>query len=148
MGTAADVDAGEIKHPVSGGFRLGPFWCRRLQLLSALSQAGLLGPIGEEAVVADSHEARGQNVLQEAVNEFFGRKGERLLPVSVGAISVAERHLRLIAGEQTVIGDGHTMRVTSQIVQQFLGTGECPTRFSVTWRYLTVVFRLLWPIKI
>ncbi len=90
MGTAADVDAGEIEHPISSGLGLGRFRCRRLQLLSALSQAGLLGAIGEEAVVTDSHESRRQNVQQETAKELFRGKGSCLLPISVGAISVAE----------------------------------------------------------
>ena len=98
VGTAADVDAGKIEHPVSSGFGLGRFWRRHLQLLSALSQAGLLGAIGEEAVVTDSHESRRQNVQQETAKELLRRKGSCFLPISIGTISVAELHLPVIAG--------------------------------------------------
>ncbi len=116
VGTAADVDAGKIKHPISSGFRFGRFWCRRLQLLSALSQAGLLGPIGEEAVVAVSHEAGRHNVQEEKADELFCGKGSCLPPVSVGTVSIAKLHLLVLAGQQAVIGNGDAVRVTSQIV--------------------------------
>jgi hypothetical protein len=135
VGTAADVDAGKIEHPVSSGFGLGRFWCRRLQLLSALSQAGLLGAIGEEAVVTDSHESGRQNVQQETANELFRGKGSCLPPISVGAISVAELHLPVIAGQQAVIGDGDAMRVTSQIVQELLGAREGWLRVDDPWLF-------------
>ena len=103
VGTAADVDAGKIEHPISSGFWFGRFWCRRLQLLSALSQAGLLDAIGEEAVVADSHEAGRQNVQQETADELFCGKGSCLPSVSVGTVSIAKLHLLVLAGQQAVI---------------------------------------------
>ena len=135
MGTAADVGAGEIKHPVSSGFRLGRFWCRRLQLLSALSQAGLLDAIGEEAVVADSHESRRQNVQQETADELFCGKGSCLPPVSVGAVSIAKPHLLVFAGQQAVIGNGDAVRVTSQVVQQLPGAREGRLGIDDPWMF-------------
>ena len=83
--------------------------------------------------MTDSHESRRQNVQQETANQFFGWKGEGLPPVSVGTISVAERHLLVIATQEAVIGDGDAMRVTSQVVQQLFGTCEGWLRIDNPW---------------
>ncbi len=48
-----------------------------------------LGAVGEKAEMTDTHEAIGQDVEQEAADEFFGIEGHRFQPVfvSLGAKS-------------------------------------------------------------
>jgi len=43
----------------------------------------LFGSIGEKAEVTDTHDAIGQDVEQEAADEFFGIEGHRFQPVFV-----------------------------------------------------------------
>ena len=60
---------------------------------------------------------------QEAAQELIvGQRGELVL---VGGIAPAEGgHLAIGKGDQPMVGDGHAMGVTAQIVQHVLGATE------------------------
>jgi hypothetical protein len=55
--------------------------------------------VGEEAEVADAHEAARQQVEQEAAQELIDRQSEQALLVGVGGVSPAEGDLALFANE-------------------------------------------------
>ena len=129
-GTAGEVDAGESveeRAPILGqrGRRLrsGGEQHRRHQpngdsqpLVHGLEQATcdleLRGGVarGEQAVVANFHEARGKDVLQEAVDEDVGR--ERQGGIALGA------EMDAVVGEveQPLVGEPDLVRVATEVL--------------------------------
>jgi len=53
------------------------------QQLSALRESVFFGAVGEKAEVTDAHETIGQDVEQEAADEFFGIESLRFQPVFI-----------------------------------------------------------------
>jgi hypothetical protein len=70
--------------------------------------------------MADTHETFGQDVQQEAAQELIERKRQQLLFVVVGAIAPTKRDLSDSKGNQSMIGDGHAMSVTTEIAEHML----------------------------
>ena len=83
---ALEVHPGETEEEIADGLdRSGG----RRRLAQERATAGELGgpaTIGEQAEVADAHEAVGHDVLQEAADELRGRQGHDLHPVAVGVV--------------------------------------------------------------
>jgi len=83
-------------------------------------------PVGEEAEVADAHEAFGKHVQQEAAQELLdGQRHEPLL-VAMGGISPAEGHVVLGERDQPAVGDSHAMGVCAEIAQGVFRSSEWP----------------------
>lgn len=80
--------------------------------------------IGQQAVVADTPESVGQDVLQKAANELGGGEFVRFESVIVLAVPVAVDHTAAVTTHQAVIADGRAMGVASQRVQQFAWSGK------------------------
>src|SRR6476620_9722576 len=76
---------------------------------------------GEKAIVADTVEACGQYVHEEAADEFMGRQGHHLVTVTAFAPVVLplEGDASLVRCEQAAIGDGDAMGVAREISQDF-----------------------------
>ena len=55
--------------------------------------------------------------LQEAAQKFFARQGHGALLVVVCIVFPSEEHLGFVDRHNAVVGNGHTMRIASQIVQ-------------------------------
>lgn len=83
-----------------------------------------LGAVGQEAEMADTHEAIGQDVEEKAAGEFFGIEGHRFQPVFVSSVSVAKSDLAVFEGEDTVIGQSHAVGVAAEVVKHGLGRPE------------------------
>jgi len=81
---AGKIDAGKFQQEIVGrflaDFRQGGI---ESQQLSALRESVFFGSVGEKAEVADTHEAIGEHVKQEAADELFGIEGHRFQPVFV-----------------------------------------------------------------
>ena len=81
-------------------------------------------PVGEEAEVADAHEAFGKQVQQEAAQELLdGQRHEPLL-VTMGGISPAESNVVFGESDQPAVGDSHAMCIRSEIAQRVFRSSE------------------------
>ena len=78
----------------------------------------------QEAEVADAHEAGGQHVEQKASQELVHGQGHEALLIAVGGVSPAEGDLVASQGNEAMVGDGHTMGVSAQVVEDILGAPE------------------------
>src|ERR1700676_4252121 len=99
-------------------------WCRE-QLAGAGKIVGA-DAAGKQTVVADAVEALGQPVHQKAPDEFMRGKGHDLVAGgTVGAIIlVSEGHPPVVAGDQSMIGDGDAVGVTREIGEHCPGPAE------------------------
>src|SRR6202162_3249125 len=77
--------------------------------------------VGEEAEVANAHEAFRKHVQQEAAQEFIERKSQQLLFVVVSRIAPAKSDLPFGERDQAMIRDGYAMGVAAQILEHILG---------------------------
>src|SRR5712691_5862371 len=73
----------------------------------------LLGAIGEKAEVTDAHEPIGQDVKQEATDEFLGLESEGLFSISVFAISIAQGDQAVLHVEDTIVGQRDAVGVAA-----------------------------------
>jgi hypothetical protein len=80
--------------------------------------------IAEEPVVADAVEPTGQNVKQESPDEFVRRKGHGFLLIVIAVVSPGKFHLALFDVDESMIGNGHPVRVAADIVHHLLWPGE------------------------
>ena len=80
--------------------------------------------VAEEAVVANALEAVGQDMKQEAADEFVPGQGHGFLLAAVAIVLVAELHLAVFDGEQTIIGDGYAMGIAAHVIEDLLGAGK------------------------
>jgi len=122
--TALDVNPGDAEHQL-----LDRFWrCggrrRRRQEGPALGERRRAPPIGEQAEVADAHEAGGDNVEEEATEKLLSRKLPDLHAVGVGVVAPAEADAAAGEGEQPVVGEGHAVRVAAEVGEHVRRAGE------------------------
>ena len=80
--------------------------------------------VGEETEVADADQSLGKNVDEESSQELIGRDRHDLLLAACGVILPAERDLILLEGYETVVGDGHSMGVAGEILQNMFRPTE------------------------
>ena len=73
--------------------------------------------------MADAVEAVGQDVHQEASDEFVGvqRHGAMAVGAVAPVVLVAERHARLVERDQAAVRDGDAVGVARQIGQHGFG---------------------------
>jgi hypothetical protein len=67
--------------------------------------------VGHPAEIADTREAPGQDVLQEAAQELFAGEPHDALLAAVGIVLPAEGDLIICNREQSMVRDGDAMRV-------------------------------------
>lgn len=70
----------------------------------------------EEAVVADFHEALGEDVLEEAAHELEGREGHGSPSVGVG-LFVSEEYGIVVYLEDSVVGDGDPEDIGGEVLE-------------------------------
>ena len=78
-----------------------------------MSERQFFRAVGQQAEVADTHEALGQDVKQEATDKFLGIKEEGLCLITVFAISVAQGDLSVLDLENTIVGERHAVGVAA-----------------------------------
>ena len=83
-----------------------------------------LGAVGQEAEMADTHEAIGQNMEKKAADKFFGIEGHRFQAVFVSSVPVTKSDLAVFEGEDTVIGQSYAVGVAAEVVKHGLGRPE------------------------
>src|SRR3984957_17021396 len=86
--------------------------------------------VGEETEIADAGESVRQPMDPEAAYEFLGGKGHRLLAIVIPIILPPETNLAAVHGHQPVIGDGDTVCIAADIVENLSGSGKGPLRID------------------
>jgi len=72
--------------------------------------------VGQEAVVTDALETRGQGVLQEEADELLGGHGHHLAK-RVTVVSPGKRDMAVLEGEQAVVADRDAVGIAAEIFQ-------------------------------
>ena len=90
-----------------------------------------LGAVGQEAKMADTHEAVGQDMEEKAAGEFFGIEGHRFQPVFVSSVSVAKSDLAVLDFEDAVIGERDAVGVAAEVIEDGLRGAERLFRVDV-----------------
>ena len=80
--------------------------------------------VGEEAEVADADQSFGQNVKKKSTQELIGRNGHDLVLAAVSIVSPAEGDAIVLEGHETMVGDGYSMGVAGQVVENVLCAAE------------------------
>lgn len=86
--------------------------------------------VGHEAVVADLHEARRQDVQQEATDELRRLHGHRALPIAMRVVFPREGDLAVLERQKSSIGDRHAVGITGQVLQHRPRAAEGPFRLD------------------
>jgi hypothetical protein len=81
-------------------------------------------PVGQEAEVADAHEAAWQQVEQETAQELVDRQSQEPLLVGVRGVSPTEGDVALLQGDESAVGDGDAMGIATEIAQRVLWSAE------------------------
>jgi hypothetical protein len=74
--------------------------------------------------VADADQALGQNMDQEAAQELHFGDRHDLLSAAVRIVFPEKRDPIIPERNRSMVGDGDAVRLTSEIVQNMLGTAE------------------------
>src|SRR5271157_2627763 len=78
--------------------------------------------IGQDAVVADPYEARGEHVHEKSADELDRVERHDWPPMSLSVILPAEGNLVIVQTEQATVADGRLVRVPSQVLQDSRGS--------------------------
>ena len=65
---------------------------------------------------------------EEAAEELIGGQSHRPLLVAMSGVSPTKRNVAIGKSDESVIGDGHAMGVSAEIVQRVLRATERPLR--------------------
>jgi len=84
----------------------------------------LLGSVGQKAEVTDAHEAIGQDVKQEAADEFMGLKRDRLFFIPIFAISITQGDLTVLDRKDAVVGQRHAVGIAAEVIEDGLRRTE------------------------
>lgn len=84
--------------------------------------------IGEEAEVADTHEAAGKQVQEEAAQQLIDGQSHQPLLVAVSRVSPTEGNVALGQSHQPMVGNGDAMSVGAKIAQHMFWPAERPLR--------------------
>jgi hypothetical protein len=74
--------------------------------------------------VSDANQTLGQNVKKKPAQELICRNGHDLLLSAVSIVTPAEGDAIVLKGHEPMVGDGDTMGVASQIVENMLSPAE------------------------
>jgi hypothetical protein len=91
---------------------------------AALGEVGRAAAIGEQAEVAETDEAVGDDVEEEATEELVDVEVHDLDAVAVGVVPPAEADATVGEGEEPVVGEGDAMGVAAEVGEHVLGTRE------------------------
>ena len=116
--TLGEVDTGDLLHPLHHTWWVA--WGGRGGLAhefpTAAQRPGFV-PVGEEAVVPETHEAAGEHMPEEAADTFVGVECHGLSPIALTTVPVGKADPPIADIKDAVIRDGHTMGIAADIVQ-------------------------------
>jgi hypothetical protein len=87
-------------------------------------------PGAEESKVTDAHKARRQNMQQKASQELIDVQSHETLLIMVCRITPTESHLIIGKRHQSMVRDGNSMRVASQIAESMFRSSKRPLRID------------------
>ena len=102
-----------------------------VEQLTTLLDQGLSDAVAEDAVAADADEAVWQDVAQEAAAESRRVELGGLDAIAVFAVAIAEGDGVPVVADETAVGDGDPARVTSEVLDDLLGSCEWPAQVDV-----------------
>ena len=82
--------------------------------------------VGQPSEVADADKATRQDVEQKAAEELDGVEGKGLFHSPVAVVFPGKRDAAVFELQQAVIGDGHTVGVAAEILDDLGGAAEGP----------------------
>ena len=85
--------------------------------------------VGHKAEVSDADKALREHVHEKPADELLGRNGHNTLYVSMSVVAPTERDIVAVKCEQSMIGDGDAMGITTEVTEHLFGTTE--GRFGV-----------------
>src|SRR5262249_25378280 len=115
----------DLVHPLDHTHGTAWGWLGRLaQQCPTATQGPRLVPVGEAAVMPETHEAAGSHMQQKTAEKFVGvaRHGldtNRLTTVTGGEADPPVTHV-----EEPMIGNGDAMGIAAEIVQDLSRTGK------------------------
>ena len=88
-----------------------------MEQLKTELESDVFPAVGEKAEVADALKSGGQDMEQESADEFGGVEGHQAGRGVVFTAPIEKRDPAIGEGLDAMIGNGHPMRVTAQVVQ-------------------------------
>jgi hypothetical protein len=73
--------------------------------------------VGEEAEVADAHEAAREQVQEKAAQELVDRQSQKPLFVGMCGVTPAKRDVALLESNEPAVGNGDAMGVAAGLLQ-------------------------------
>lgn len=70
------------------------------------------------------HEPRRQDVQQEAPDELDCLQRHGLVLIAVSGVAPSERDLTVVQRQQAIAGDGHSVRIAGEVLQDVLRSAE------------------------
>ena len=107
--------------------RCGVAWGWRgglAQQFPTAAQGARLVPVGEEAIMPETHEAAGQHMQQEASDTCVGVERHGLDTIALTTVAVGKADPPVPHIEDPVVRDGDAMRRAADIVQDVLRAGK------------------------
>ena len=119
MRTWREVDPRDRLHPLDHTRWAAWRWCGGLaQQFPTAAQGPRLVPVGEEAIMPQTHEAAGQHMQEEAADTFVGVERHGLDAITLTTVAVGEANPAVPHIEEPVVRDGDAMRIAADIVQE------------------------------
>jgi hypothetical protein len=87
-----------------------------------LRELRLAHPVGQEAEVPEPVEPMRGDVQQQTPQELYGVQRQGVQAVATLVILVAEGHLAMLQGHETVVGDGNVVGIAGQVLEHMLGS--------------------------
>jgi hypothetical protein len=81
-------------------------------------------PVGEEAVMPETHEAVGEHMQEEAADKFVGVERHGLGSMTLTPVPVGQADPSIAYIEDAVVRDGNAMGIAADIVQDVLRAGK------------------------
>jgi hypothetical protein len=106
---------------VSSGRLLG-----RFEELGTKRQESGASPIAQETEMANANEAWGEQVKQKPAQELIDGERHEALLIAVRGVPPTECDFVIGQGDEAMVGDRHTMRVTAEVMENMLRATEGP----------------------
>ena len=97
---------------------------RATEQMEAERQESGTSSVGQEAEVADAHEAGRQQVEQKASQELFLSQGRESVLVAVGGVTPAKSDVAVGQSDQPAVGDGDAMGVGTKVAEHMFRAAE------------------------
>ena len=124
-GTAFDVEPGQSAQEGGDGFDgSGRRRSRLGEQGAALRELGPARAVGEEAEVPNTDKAAGDDMEEEAPDEFLGVEGHDLHAVTVRVVLPAEAHDAVGGADEPLVGDRHAVRIAAEVLEDLRRPGE------------------------